>query len=110
MRAAVGKTQIPDEFSITEKMRRWASTKIPHFNIDSEHENFCDYWKAHGKKMADWEATWRVWMRRAPEFAGRHRNSRSVAAVEMPYERGERTPGPPIHIRDHPLFRGLKAK
>lgn len=105
----MGKTLLPDDFSITQGMRDWARAKVPHVDIDFEHENFCDYWRAHGKKMADWVATWRVWMRRAPEFARANRNTRSVAAVEMPYERGERSPGPPIHIRDHPLFRGIKG-
>ena len=102
------KTLLPDGFSISQEMRAWARFKIPQVNIDAEHENFCDYWKAHGKKMADWVATWRVWMRRVPEFSRRTGNARFVAAVEMPYERGERTPGPPVQIREHPLFKGIK--
>jgi hypothetical protein len=105
----MAKSLLPDDFSITPEMRAWARFKIPHVNIDHEHENFCDYWRAHGKKMADWTATWRVWMRRVPEFSGRGRNTRSVATVEMPYERGQRpTIGKPVQLRDHPLFKGVK--
>jgi len=104
----VGKTLLPDDFQITESMRAWARAKIPQVDIDSEHENFCDYWKAHGKKMADWVATWRVWMRRAPEFARGNRNSRAVVVNETPFFGGERSPGPPVQLRDHPLFRGIK--
>lgn len=51
-------------------MRAWAEEKTPTVNIDKEHETFCDYWRAHGKKMADWPATWRNWMRRAPQMGG----------------------------------------
>ena len=103
----MGKTTIPDGFAITEDMRAWARFKVPHVNVDAEHENFCDYWRAHGKKMADWAACWRVWMRRVPEFARGNRNARPLAQVEMPYERGERpTVGAPVLLRDHPLFRG----
>ena len=106
----MSKTLLPDGFAITQDMRIWARAKVPGFDIDAEHENFCDYWRAHGKKMADWVATWRCWMRRAPEFARGRGNQRPMAAVEMPYERGERTPGPPVQLRDHPLFRGIKGK
>jgi hypothetical protein len=104
----MSKTLLPEDFQITPDMRKWAREKIPCMDIDGEHENFCDYWKAHGKKMADWVATWRVWMRRAPEFARGNRNTRPLAAVEMPFERGERTPRPPVQIRDHPLFKKVK--
>ena len=104
----MAKTLLPEDFCITPDMRKWARTKIPCVDIDSEHENFCDYWKAHGKKMADWVATWRVWMRRAPEFARGNRNSRAVVVNETPFFGGERSPGPPVQLRDHPLFRGIK--
>lgn len=51
-------------------MRAWANAKVPQVDIDKEHEKFCDYWLAHGKRMANWEATWRNWMRRCPEMGG----------------------------------------
>lgn len=66
----MGKTVLPDGFGISEQMRSWAKEKAPLVDIDKEHEAFCDYWLAHGKKMADWFATWRNWMRRAPAFKG----------------------------------------
>lgn len=62
------KTEIPKDFEITERMREWAREKVPGVDIDSETEKFVDYWLGHGKKMADWTATWRNWMRRAPQF------------------------------------------
>ena len=66
----MAKTLLPDDFGITAAMRDWAREKAPNVDIDREHENFCDYWRAHGKKMADWIATWRMWMRRAPAMKG----------------------------------------
>jgi hypothetical protein len=51
-------------------MRTWAKLKAPLVDIDTEHETFCDYWRAHGKAMADWNACWRNWMRRAPQMGG----------------------------------------
>lgn len=36
-------------------MRTWAKSKTPQVDIDAEHETFCDYWRAHGKAMADWD-------------------------------------------------------
>jgi hypothetical protein len=62
------KTLIPNDFSITQEMRDWAKIKVPKVDIESQTEEFVDYWRAHGKKMADWLATWRNWMRRSPEF------------------------------------------
>lgn len=63
------KTTFPDDFRVTEDMKLWAQEKTPNVDIQDQTERFCDYWRAHGKKMADWVATWRNWMRRAPEFA-----------------------------------------
>jgi len=104
----MSKTLLPDGFAITDDMRKWARTKIPCVDIDSEHENFCDYWKAHGKKMVDWVACWRVWMRRVPEFSRGQQRARPMVVNETPFVLGERTPGPPVQLRDHPLFRGIK--
>jgi len=105
----MSKTMLPADFAITPEMRAWAREKMPGVNIDFETEAFCDHFRGHGKRMCDWIATWRNWIRRAPEFARGGRNQRSMAPVEMPYVSGERTPGPPVQLRDHPLFRGLKS-
>jgi hypothetical protein len=64
------KTDIDPDFPITEKMREWAAIKVPRVDIDLETEKFIDYWLGHGKRMASWEATWRNWMRRAPDMGG----------------------------------------
>lgn len=60
-------TRIPEPFPITDPMRTWATTECPDVDIDWEHANFVDYWRAapgaKGTKN-DWGATWRNWMRR----------------------------------------------
>lgn len=104
----LSKTLLPDEFGISDSMRAWARFKVPQVNIDAEHENFCDYWRAHGKKMADWVACWRVWMRRVPEFS---RKPVRQSWNETPqYERETRSIAPPVLLRDHPLFKGVGNK
>lgn len=99
MRGAT-KTLLPKDFSITPEMREWANKRIPSVDIDREHENFSDYWLAHGKAMADWTATWRMWMKRAPQMGGAMK-PREFSIPKAPA-------GAPVQIREHPLFRGLK--
>jgi Helix-turn-helix domain len=64
--------RIPPDFAVDADMRKWAAEKIPGFSIDTETENFIDYWKGRadsGALKADWVATWRTWMRRAAKDA-----------------------------------------
>ena len=64
------KTEIDPNFRITESLRAWADKNVPQLDIDRETERFIDYWLSHGTKRASWEATWRNWMRKAPEMGG----------------------------------------
>lgn len=61
--------RLPDDFAVTDEMRSWARAKTPSVPA-SEHDRFCDYWRAQpgakGRKV-DWVATWRNWMRRAAD-------------------------------------------
>ncbi|GAB3224250.1 hypothetical protein GCM10027447_12680 [Glycomyces halotolerans] len=64
-------TRLPEPFDVTEDMREWARRETPDIG-QSEHEKFCDYFRAApGQKgvKRDWVATWRNWMRRAQESA-----------------------------------------
>jgi len=58
-------SQIPDDFSVTEDMRSWASEKHPQVDIDKATLNFVDYWKSKPKdnKQLDWTRTWQRWIR-----------------------------------------------
>lgn len=79
----MGKTVLPNGFEISEQMRSWADVKAPLVDIGREHEAFCDHWLGNGKKMADWTATWRNWMRRAPQFKGALRDPVSMRTLEQ---------------------------
>lgn len=39
-------------------------------NVDRELQTFTDYWLGNGKAMADWDAVFRNWIRRAPKMGG----------------------------------------
>lgn len=60
---------MPKDFGISDPVREWAHEKCPTVNLDQELEKFCDYWHACGKRMMDWDATFRNWLRRVPQFA-----------------------------------------
>ncbi len=66
----MSKSSIPVDFSISEELRLWAAQKMPQVNIDKEVEVFRDYWLGCGKKMLDWDAVFRNWIRRAPKMGG----------------------------------------
>lgn len=71
-------SRIPDDFEITDDMRRWAIEQgAGAIQVERETEKFLDYWRAapgsKGVKL-DWPATWRNWIRRGvddgPRVAG----------------------------------------
>lgn len=61
-------TRLPDDWRPLE-----STYAVPDgVSLQAEYAKFCDYWRAQpgakGRK-ADWEATWRNWLRRASESA-----------------------------------------
>lgn len=64
-------TRVPDPFTITEEMARWASAEgWQQRDAERVTEAFVDYWRAQpGAKgvKVDWPATWRNWLRRDRE-------------------------------------------
>lgn len=77
-------TRVPEDFYPDEAMTAWfvAEQLGSVVNGKSEHEKFMDYWRAKpgadGRKL-DWAATWRIWMRKAAEYAGRRPGNSVVA-------------------------------
>ncbi|MFE3754571.1 hypothetical protein ACFXO9_09715 [Nocardia tengchongensis] len=49
--------------ALVESMR----TECPEVDLPAEHRKFSDYYRATGRTMVDWPATWRNWIRRAAE-------------------------------------------
>jgi DNA-binding transcriptional regulator YhcF (GntR family) len=75
-------TRLPDDFVLPPAWRQWAESERPDLNIETVLQDFRDYW--HGVPSprgvkANWQATWRRWIRRenvkgnsnAPGRAGR---------------------------------------
>ena len=71
----------PEDFVITEEMRRWAAVKTPGVDIDEETEMFCDHEFRNGHK--DWLATWRNWMRREQKQINRQQSNRAFYAGQI---------------------------
>jgi hypothetical protein len=102
LRAAVGgvkmsKTVLPRDFMISSEMRDWATKKFPTIDVDEATEEFCDYWRGHGKMMADWVATWRNWIRRVPQFS---RPVQRVTKTSIIARRSEPI-APPANLNDN---------
>lgn len=66
-------TRLPEGFAVTDAHRAFARQNgLP--NPDEQLPAFCDYWLAQsGQKgvKADWDATFRTWLRNAPKYQGR---------------------------------------
>jgi hypothetical protein len=56
----------PVDLVLTEEMRAFAVS----YGLDAnaEFQNWRDYCLSHDRRYADWEATWRVWIRNAERF------------------------------------------
>lgn len=63
----MGKSRMTETFEITQELRDWARTKTPRLDIDYHTEEFVDHWLGTGQMKANWQATWRNWMRRTFE-------------------------------------------
>ena len=61
-------SQLPADFDITGDMRLWAKQRMPTVDVDHQTEMFVNHWRGTGKAMANWHATWRNWILRAPQF------------------------------------------
>lgn len=63
-------TRIPDDFALTEEMRKWGMQRAPHINGELETEKFVNYWQAKSGQSAtkiDWNRTWQNWILNAAE-------------------------------------------
>ena len=63
-------TRLPDDWTLPDEWRRWASAHLPDARINDEEEKFRDYWISKPGKdgvKLNRHATWRNWVRRAAE-------------------------------------------
>lgn len=57
----------PNPFKLTTAMREWAAVHAPSLNVDVVTADFVAYWRVGngaGKRMKNWELTWRRWLQR----------------------------------------------
>ena len=65
-------TRIPDGWMPSQELIQAMQQECPGVDQQFEHRKFVDYWTAKSGKdatKADWDATWRNWIRRAAERA-----------------------------------------
>ena len=79
------KRKIPDDFQPTDDHRDQAGQM--NVSLHDELQKFRDHFKANGKPMADWNAAFRNWLRRASEFK---REKSGGKQSETPQQRAER--------------------
>ena len=87
-------------WELTDELRTWAAREVPGVDIERETPRFHDYWLGNGKLMANWDAVFRNWMRRAPQMGGAMRPREFVVP--------KAASNAPIQLREHPLFKGFK--
>lgn len=67
-------SRLPADWSLPDDWRSWAERERPDVDARREADGFADYWHgvagAKGRK-ADWQATWRNWIRRADGMRSR---------------------------------------
>jgi len=57
-------------FKLTDALRKHVADKYPDVDIEATYELFYDNCLSHGREYANWEATFRNWLRSPPEWGG----------------------------------------
>jgi len=88
-KAAYG-TRLPDDWQLPKSWGQWALGErddLTEADVRREAARFGDYWHAKAgadARKADWEATWRNWIRKGEELRGRQRRSGLALARASP--------------------------
>lgn len=65
-------TKPPDSFEVTDEMAQWAvSQGLSAERVLPETEKCLDHFRGAGVSKADWQATWRNWIRKSVEYGTR---------------------------------------
>lgn len=59
---AKGLHEIPDDFTATDAMRRWANRTYPGLDLDFETVQFCRHWRSEGRRKKNWAEAWEKWI------------------------------------------------
>lgn len=75
-------TTIPDDFSLTDKMRNWFAENVPNFSVEQEFKAFVNRCTAKGTEYKDWEAGWRTQMLNVAKFANGNHSTPKITSLE----------------------------
>lgn len=64
----MNRTRMTEDFMVSAELKKWAAQACPGMDIDYHTQEFVDHWLGNGQMKANWNATWRNWMRRS--FSG----------------------------------------
>ena len=86
------KTRLPENWFLPKDWGDWALEQgLTESEIRTEAECFADYWRSKGETRADWQATWRNWIRRRRTFERRPlQNGSKKSIYEQNREAGAR--------------------
>ena len=95
------KTQLPHDFDLTEERADGYRGVMPLGDVAAEWAQFCDYHRAKGSAMADWDAAWRTWSRNAAKFNkgngnGTHQSNHRETAADRVRRANPITPDPEL--------------
>ena len=69
------KTLLPKDFTLTAAMRAFAEGEGYEGDIKSFFEYFCDKCRSDGRMQADWQATFRNWLRNEMKWKNERRQN-----------------------------------
>jgi len=75
---------VPEDFVISEELKKWAIEKRPDIDVDIEIEKFRDY--EFKDAHSDWDKVFRNWIRNARAFASGHKNNKDSYWETHAYE------------------------
>ncbi len=83
-----GAHPLPRDWLPSPQLVDWAREKQLALDLAYHTEAFCDYWRDRRTKKIDWDASWRIWMRRENEKSGgRNAGNRGYRRNPTPVER-----------------------
>jgi hypothetical protein len=80
-----GRTPIPDDFQLSDAMRRWAITTFGNaLDPDYETQQFISHHRAEGSRRKSWPDEWQKWMRRSAKYASERANRQPPLLQALP--------------------------
>jgi hypothetical protein len=80
-RSATPPSPMPDGFQLTPERRRFAEERgLAGDRVEVEWQKFVAHHESRGNRLADWDAGWRKWVLKVPEFGGGTRGHGGGAA------------------------------